>query len=118
MLAHELRNPLGTISNALEVLRMQGVGDDTTARAIDAAERQVLHQAMLIDDLLEASRVTRGEVELQCEELDLVRAGARDRRRLPGDSRGGRNRARRSTCPRSRCGSAATGSASPRRSPT
>ena len=72
MLAHELRNPLGTISNALEVLRMQGVGDDTTARAIDAAERQVLHQAMLIDDLLEASRVTRGEVELQCEELDLV----------------------------------------------
>jgi signal transduction histidine kinase/ActR/RegA family two-component response regulator len=72
MLAHELRNPLGTISNALEVLRLTGDGDETTTRAIDAAERQVLHQAMLIDDLLEASRVTRGEVELQCQELDLT----------------------------------------------
>jgi signal transduction histidine kinase len=72
MLAHELRNPLGTISNALEVLRMKKEGDETTKRAIDAAERQVLHQAMLIDDLLEASRVTRGEVELQCEQLDLT----------------------------------------------
>jgi signal transduction histidine kinase/ActR/RegA family two-component response regulator len=71
MLAHELRNPLGTISNALQVLRMKGEGDDTWKRAIDAAERQVLHQAVLIDDLLEASRVTRGQVELQCEELDL-----------------------------------------------
>ena len=72
MLAHELRNPLGTISNALQVLRMKGEGDQTWKRAIDAAERQVLHQAMLIDDLLEASRVTRGQVELQCEELDLA----------------------------------------------
>ena len=72
MLAHELRNPLGTISNALQVLRMKGEGDETTKRTIDAAERQVLHQAMLIDDLLEASRVTRGEVELQCEDLDLT----------------------------------------------
>src|SRR3954451_4585374 len=72
MLAHELRNPLGTISNALQVLRMKGEGDETTQRAIAAAERQVLHQAMLIDDLLEASRVTRGEVELQCEDLDLT----------------------------------------------
>jgi signal transduction histidine kinase/ActR/RegA family two-component response regulator len=72
MLAHELRNPLGTISNALQVLRMKGEGDETWRRAIDAAERQVLHQAMLIDDLLEASRVTRGQVDLQCEELDLT----------------------------------------------
>jgi signal transduction histidine kinase/CheY-like chemotaxis protein len=72
MLAHELRNPLGTISNALQVLRMKGEGDETWKRAITAAERQVLHQAMLIDDMLEATRVTRGQIELQCEELDLV----------------------------------------------
>jgi signal transduction histidine kinase/ActR/RegA family two-component response regulator len=72
MLAHELRNPLGTISNALQVLRMKGEGDETWRRAIDAAERQVLHQAMLIDDLLEASLVTRGQIELQCEDLDLT----------------------------------------------
>ena len=73
MLAHELRNPLGTISNAIQVLRLKGEGDETWRRAIEAAERQVLHQALLVDDLLEASRVTRGEVELHCESLDLVR---------------------------------------------
>ncbi|MFY9824025.1 MAG: MEDS domain-containing protein [Thermoanaerobaculia bacterium] len=72
MLAHELRNPLGTISNALEVLRLKGEGDETWKRAIEAAERQVHHQAVLIDDLLEASRVTRRQIELECEELDLV----------------------------------------------
>ena len=72
MLAHELRNPLGTISNAIEVLRIKGGGDETWTRAIDAAERQVHRQALLVDDLLEASRVTRGEVELHCERLDLA----------------------------------------------
>ena len=72
MLAHELRNPLGTISNAIQVLRLKGEGDETWRRAIDAAERQVLHQALLVDDLLEASRVTRGEIELHCERLDLA----------------------------------------------
>jgi signal transduction histidine kinase/ActR/RegA family two-component response regulator len=73
MLAHELRNPLGTISNALQVLRLQGESDATWKRTIDAAERQVLHQALLIDEILEASRVTRGEIELHCEPLDLSR---------------------------------------------
>ena len=72
MLAHELRNPLGTISNAIQVLRLKGEGDETWHRAIDAAERQVLHQALLVDELLEASRVTRGEVDLHCESLDLA----------------------------------------------
>jgi signal transduction histidine kinase/ActR/RegA family two-component response regulator len=72
MLAHELRNPLGTISNALQVLRLKSEGDETRRRAIEAAERQVLHQALLVDDLLETSRVTRGQIELHCEELDIV----------------------------------------------
>ncbi len=72
MLAHELRNPLGVISNALQVIRMKGDGDGTRLRAIDAAERQVHHQAMLIDDLLEASVVLRGDVELHLENLDLA----------------------------------------------
>src|SRR6185295_5785386 len=72
MLAHELRNPLGVISNALQVIRMKGDGDGTRLRAIDAAERQVHHQAMLIDDLLEASVVLRGDVELHLEDLDLA----------------------------------------------
>jgi signal transduction histidine kinase len=83
MLAHELRNPLGTISNAIQVLRLRGHGDGAFERALDTAERQVRHQARLVDDLLETSRVTRGVVELRREPLDLavlVRAVAAEQR--------------------------------------
>lgn len=72
VLAHELRNPLGTISNALQVLRMKGVGDATWEHALEVAERQVRHQAGLVDDLLEVQRISRGEIELRYERLDLV----------------------------------------------
>jgi len=76
MLGHELRNPLSTVSVALSVLRQRGArreGDETWRRALDAAERQVFHQAALVDDLLEASRATRGEIDLHLEPLDLTR---------------------------------------------
>ncbi|HXO41344.1 MAG TPA: ATP-binding protein, partial [Thermoanaerobaculia bacterium] len=76
MLGHELRNPLSTVSIALSVLRQRGArgeGDETWRRALDTAERQVFHQAALVDDLLEASRVTRGEIDLHLEPLDLAR---------------------------------------------
>lgn len=71
MLAHELRNPLGVLSNAIQVLRLRGHGDGAYERAVDTAERQVRHQAALVDELLETSRVTRGLVELRREPLDL-----------------------------------------------
>lgn len=76
MLGHELRNPLSTVSIALSVLRQRGArgeGDETWRRALDVAERQVFHQAALVDDLLEASRATRGEIDLHLEPLDLAR---------------------------------------------
>jgi signal transduction histidine kinase len=76
MLGHELRNPLSTVSIALSVLRQRGArreGDETWRRALDAAERQVFHQAALVDDMLEASRATRGEIDLHLEPLDLAR---------------------------------------------
>jgi|GEM_PF-991312 len=76
MLGHELRNPLGTMSIALSVLRQRGArgeADEQWRRALDAAERQVFHQAALVDDLLEASRATRGEIDLHLEPLDLSR---------------------------------------------
>ena len=72
MLAHELRNPLGVLSNAIQVLRLRGHGDGAYERAIETAERQVRHQAMVVDELLETSRVTRGQVELRREPLDLA----------------------------------------------
>jgi signal transduction histidine kinase len=76
MLAHELRNPLSTVSTALSVLRLRAgtaEGDATWKRALDTAERQVFHQAALVDDLLEAARLTRGEIDLHREPLELRR---------------------------------------------
>jgi CheY-like chemotaxis protein len=84
-LAHELRNPLGTISNALQVLRLKGEAADATwQRALETAERQVRHQAGLVDDLLEVQRIGRGEIELRSEDLELgelVRAAVERQRR-------------------------------------
>ena len=67
-LAHELRNPLAPIRNALSLLR--GGGGDTVL-ACDVMERQVGHMVRLVDDLLEVSRLTRGMIELRREAVDL-----------------------------------------------
>src|SRR5262249_18839512 len=85
MLAHELRNPLGPIRHAAEVLRLIGPADPTLDRARDLIERQVAHMARLVDDLLDVSRITRGKILLRRERLDLVplvRAAAEDHRPL------------------------------------
>ena len=64
MLAHELRNPLAPIRNAVEILRLSE-DPKVRDRARDLVGRQVEHLARLVDDLLEVSRITRGKVELQ-----------------------------------------------------
>jgi signal transduction histidine kinase len=64
MLAHELRNPLAPIRNAVEILRLSG-DRQVRDRARDLVGRQVEHLARLVDDLLEVSRITRGKVALQ-----------------------------------------------------
>jgi PAS domain S-box-containing protein len=73
-LAHELRNPLAPLKNAVEILR--GAGDD--ARMVEKVrgimERQVGHMARLIDDLLDLSRVSRGTIELRRERIDVAAA--------------------------------------------
>ncbi len=73
MLGHELRNPLGAVSNALHVLRAGGDagGPSRGARMLDVIERQVGHLTRLVGDLLEVSRITRGEISLRKEALDL-----------------------------------------------
>src|SRR5205807_5802291 len=70
-LAHELRNPLAPIRSALQVLR--GAGDDDAARDTAPAmmDRQVRHMVRLIDDLLDVSRISRGELRLQRAPIDL-----------------------------------------------
>jgi signal transduction histidine kinase/ActR/RegA family two-component response regulator len=72
MLGHELRNPLGAVSNAVHVLRAGGgAGAGSGARMLDVIERQVGHLTRLVGDLLEVSRITRGEISLRKEALDL-----------------------------------------------
>ncbi|HEV3443420.1 MAG TPA: MASE1 domain-containing protein [Gemmataceae bacterium] len=72
MLAHELRNPLAPIRNALEILKMPGAGPPATAPARDLMERQLQHLVRLVDDLLDVSRINRGKVQLRLQRLELA----------------------------------------------
>jgi signal transduction histidine kinase len=72
MLAHELRNPLAPIRNAVHVLRLQAEGKPELDWARDVIDRQVKHLVRLVDDLLDVSRITRGKVRLQLEPLSLA----------------------------------------------
>lgn len=71
MLAHELRNPLAPIRNAVQLMRLRGSADGGLVQARDIVERQVAQMSRLLDDLLEVSRVTRGEFRLRCRPTDL-----------------------------------------------
>lgn len=73
-LAHELRNPLAPIRNALEIQRMVTGDADATGKARALIERQVLQMVRLIDDLLDASRLSRGKLRLDLEPIDLREA--------------------------------------------
>ncbi len=71
MLAHELRNPLAPIAAAGEVLRLGHANDPRLRRTSEIVTRQVCHMATLVDDLLDASRVTRGIVTIERGREDL-----------------------------------------------
>ncbi len=72
MLAHELRNPLGPIRNALHIMKQAGANGELANRARDMAERQVQHMARLLDDLLDVSRISRGKIELRKEIVNVA----------------------------------------------
>ena len=71
MLSHELRNPLAPISAAADLLKLQSLEGESVHQTSDIISRQVRHMAELIDDLLDVSRVTRGQVVLEKETLNL-----------------------------------------------
>jgi PAS domain S-box-containing protein len=71
MLAHELRNPLAPIANALALLRTDGTDAHESRWTLEMMERQVEHLVRLVDDLLDVSRITRGKIELKKEPIDL-----------------------------------------------
>jgi PAS domain S-box-containing protein len=72
ILAHELRNPLAPIRNALHILKQPGAAGAVFEQAREMAERQVRHMARLLDDLLDVSQVALGKIELRKEVLDLT----------------------------------------------
>jgi signal transduction histidine kinase/DNA-binding response OmpR family regulator len=77
MLAHELRNPLAPIRNAVQLLRMRGAQDPEINAVRDMIDRQVQQLVRLVDDLLDISRITRGKIRLQTEPLEISTALAR-----------------------------------------
>jgi PAS domain S-box-containing protein len=73
MLAHELRNPLGAIRNALEVIDRTRPEAPAHHRALEVARRQVQLQTRIVSDLLDVSRITRGSLQLQRERVEFGR---------------------------------------------
>lgn len=76
-LAHELRNPLAPIRNALQILSVPRVDAVTAMRSREMIERQVHHLVRLVDDLLDVSRVMRDKIELRKERVELASIIAR-----------------------------------------
>ncbi len=72
MLGHELRNPLGAISNAVQVLQQRGGREDVTTHATDVIARQVSHLARLTDDLFDVGRVITGRIVLERQPIELL----------------------------------------------
>jgi len=70
-LAHELRNPLAPISNALHVWPLVEDRPGEVVRLREMMGRQVRQMVRLIDDLLDVSRITRGKIQLRKERVDL-----------------------------------------------
>lgn len=70
MLAHELRNPLAPISAAAEMLKLGTASEERIRRSSDVIGRQIRHLTSLVDDLLDVSRVTRGQIDLDRTLLD------------------------------------------------
>ncbi|HVG06363.1 MAG TPA: ATP-binding protein [Thermoanaerobaculia bacterium] len=71
MLAHELRNPLAPIRNAVELMRQVETIDPAFQPSREMVERQVKHLARLVDDLLDVSRITQGSIRLRKEVVEL-----------------------------------------------
>jgi two-component system, sensor histidine kinase len=72
MLAHELRNPLGPIRNAVELLRLlEPSASDVQESARATILRQTDHMVRLIDDLLDVARISQGKINLRSEEVSI-----------------------------------------------
>lgn len=71
MLAHELRNPLAPLHNVVQLLQAKDADQATVDWAWGALDRQIRNLTLLVDDLLDVSRITHGKINLRCEPTDL-----------------------------------------------
>ncbi|QJR35018.1 response regulator [Gemmatimonas groenlandica] len=71
LLAHELRNPLAPVQNAVSIMQYKQIEDAELRWCRDVIERQSHQLARLVDDLLDVSRITHGKIVLRPEEVDL-----------------------------------------------
>jgi CheY-like chemotaxis protein len=69
-LAHELRNPLAPIGNAVEIMRLSD-DEKTQVAAREMIDRQLRQLVHLVDDLLDVSRISQGKLELRRERIEL-----------------------------------------------
>lgn len=72
MLAHELRNPLMSLSNAAEILATPDIDATSIEDARKVVRRQLMHMTRMIDDLLDVSRITQDKIELRKSRIELV----------------------------------------------
>jgi PAS domain S-box-containing protein len=72
MLAHELRNPLAPISNAVQIMRVEGPSGPSFQWSLTVIADQIKHMTRMVDDLLDVSRITRGKVDLQRQLIELA----------------------------------------------
>lgn len=70
-LAHELRNPLAPMKSTVEVLKLKPPVDEQTARCLTILTRQIGQMTHLVDDLMEATRVSQGKIDLRKEFVSL-----------------------------------------------
>jgi PAS domain S-box-containing protein len=83
MLGHELRNPLGVINTCVQLLMRKGPPDPALTEIEQMIARQVEHMARMLEDLLDVSRISRGQIRLKkeaCDFAEIVRHAVNDHR--------------------------------------
>ncbi len=72
MLAHELRNPMATLRNGLQILSITAITNTQAKTVLEMMNRQTDHLVRMVDDLLDVSRISQGKIELRKESVNLV----------------------------------------------
>jgi two-component system CheB/CheR fusion protein len=71
LLAHELRNPLGAVRNATEIMRIAGADPHVVAQAHEVLDRQVSQLSRIVDDLIDVTRIVEQKIELRKQRVSL-----------------------------------------------